>query len=97
MQSVLDEVTAHRLLEFSNSACSVPELRNVIQGIYKNKKRRVSLAEAEWLIYAFDDDWTKLVNSPDTVVVLQSIFRRWAAEKHLKTSRKPSIVVNGGR
>lgn len=62
-EKVFDEFTAHRLLEYSNNACSVPEFRNFIEGIYGNKRRRVSLAEL--LIYAFDENWQKLVNSPD--------------------------------
>ncbi|KAL3785867.1 hypothetical protein HJC23_008755 [Cyclotella cryptica] len=71
-ESVLDEFTAHRLLEYSDTPCTVPELRNFIEGIHGNKKRRVSLAEL--LIYAFDDDWKDLINS--------SQCNDFIAEKH---------------
>ena len=61
-EKVLDEFTAHRILEYSNNACSVPEFRNFVEGIW-NKRRRVSLAEL--LIFVFDNDWKKLINSPE--------------------------------
>jgi hypothetical protein len=73
-EKVLDEFTAHRLLEFSNNACSVPVFRSFVESIHGNKRRRVSLAEL--LIYVFNDDWRKLVDSPESYDLL--------AERHAR-------------
>jgi hypothetical protein len=91
-ESVLDEFTAHRLLEYSDTPCTVPELRNFIEGIHGNKKRRVSLAEL--LIYAFDDDWRKLVDSPDCYDL---ITEKYASEELEKAKTELSRVSNAAK
>ena len=76
---VLDEFTAHRILEYSNNACSVPEFRNFVETIYGNKRRRVSLAEL--LIFVFDSDWKKLINSPECYDLLAERQARECVEE----------------
>lgn len=61
-EKVLDEFTSHRLLEYSDCACSALELRNFVDSIHGSKRRRVSLAEL--LIFAFGEDWKELIQSP---------------------------------
>ena len=101
-ESVLDEFTAHRLLEYSNNACTVPEFRAFVEGIYGSKKRRVSLAEL--LIYIFDDDWKKLVDSPDCYDLIAERRAsenleelKLALKKLIDTARDGAIAVKDAR
>jgi hypothetical protein len=91
-ESLLDEFTAHRLLEYSNKPCTVPAFRNFVEGIHGNKTRCVSLAEL--LIYVFEDDWVTLVNSPDCY---DFIAEKRAKEELLKLETDLSKLTDAAK
>lgn len=59
---VLDDFTAHRMLEASNTPCTSTELRAFMESIHgKNSRAKISLAEL--LMIHFGYDWRELISS----------------------------------
>ncbi|KAL7532668.1 hypothetical protein ACHAXR_004772, partial [Thalassiosira sp. AJA248-18] len=78
--SVVDEFTAHRLLEYSNKPCTSNDLRQFTERISKGSgARRISLAEL--LAFYFGYDWQKLANKPECRDILAERDARDELEK----------------